>query len=217
MGFADRRDAGRQLAASLAARVVAPTPILALPRGGVPVALEVARAFAVPLDVLGARKLGAPANPERAVGAIAEGGVAVLDQHAASRCGVTQEGLDEMVRRERGELARQVALYRAGRPAQDATGAVAVIVDDGLATGLTALAAVRAARARGAASVILAVPVGAPQAVAMLSEEADEVVCHTVPRRLRAVGGFYGDFSPVSDEEVASCLREAATELEVAR
>lgn len=217
MGFADRRDAGRQLAASLAARVVAPTPILALPRGGVPVALEVARAFAVPLDVLGARKLGAPANPERAVGAIAEGGVAVLDQHAASRCGVTQEGLDEMLRREREELARQVALYRAGRPAQDATGAVAVIVDDGLATGLTALAAVRAARARGAASVILAVPVGAPQAVAMLSEEADEVVCHTVPRRLRAVGGFYGDFSPVSDEEVASCLREAATELEVAR
>jgi predicted phosphoribosyltransferase len=217
MGFADRRDAGRQLAASLAARVVAPTLILALPRGGVPVALEVARAFAVPLDVLGARKLGAPANPERAVGAIAEGGVAVLDQHAASRCGVTQEGLDEMVRRERGELARQVALYRAGRPAQDATGAVAVIVDDGLATGLTALAAVRAARARGAASVILAVPVGAPQAVAMLSEEADEVVCHTVPRRLRAVGGFYGDFSPVSDEEVASSLREAATELEVAR
>ncbi|HEY7965641.1 MAG TPA: phosphoribosyltransferase family protein [Solirubrobacteraceae bacterium] len=217
MGFADRRDAGRQLAASLAARVVAPTLILALPRGGVPVALEVARAFAVPLDVLGARKLGAPANPERAVGAIAEGGVAVLDQHAASRCGVTQEGLDEMLRREREELARQVALYRAGRPAQDATGAVAVIVDDGLATGLTALAAVRAARARGAASVILAVPVGAPQAVAMLSEEADEVVCHTVPRRLRAVGGFYGDFSPVSDEEVASCLREAATELEVAR
>ncbi len=217
MGFADRRDAGRQLAASLAARVGAPPRILALPRGGVPVALEVARAFAVPLDVLGARKLGAPANPERAVGAIAEGGVAVLDQHAASRCGVTQEGLDEMLRREREELARQVALYRAGRPAQDATGAVAVIVDDGLATGLTALAAVRAARARGAASVILAVPVGAPQAVAMLSEEADEVVCHTVPRRLRAVGGFYGDFSPVSDEEVASCLREAATELEVAR
>ena len=217
MGFADRRDAGRQLAASLAALVGRPSVVLALPRGGVPVAFEVARALAAPLDVLGARKLGAPANPERAFGAIAEGGVVVLDQHAAWRCGVTQAGLDEVVAREREELARQIALYRAGRPAQGAAGSVAVVVDDGLATGLTALAAVRAARARGAASVILATPVGAPQAVAMLSEEADEVICHTIPRRLRAVGVFYGDFSPVSDEEVTSHLRDAAAEFEVAR
>lgn len=216
MGFADRRDAGRQLAASLAALVGRPSVVLALPRGGVPVAFEVARALAAPLDVLGARKLSAPANPERAFGAIAEGGVVVLDQHAAWRCGVTQAGLDEAVAREREELARQIALYRAGRPAQGAAGSVAVVVDDGLATGLTALAAVRAARARGAASVILATPVGAPQAVAMLSEEADEVICHTIPRRLRAVGVFYGDFSPVSDEEVTSHLRDAAAEFEVA-
>ncbi|HLW96325.1 MAG TPA: phosphoribosyltransferase family protein [Solirubrobacteraceae bacterium] len=217
MGFEDRRDAGRALVALLLARAGPATLVLALPRGGVPVAFEVARALAAPLEVLGARKLGAPGNRELAVGAVAEGGIAVLDARAARRCGMTQRNLDDVLLRERAELERQVALFRAGRAKRDMDGANAIVVDDGLATGLTALAAVRAARAAAAASVIVAVPVGAPQALAMLEREADAVISETTPRRLRAVGLFYRDFAPVTDEEVGSLLREAAAELEVAR
>jgi len=217
MGFEDRRDAGRALAASLLAHAGPATLVLALPRGGVPVAFEVARALAAPLDVLGARKLGATGNRELAVGAIAEGGVAVVDARAMRRCAMTQHSLDEVLVPERAELERQVALYRSGRAAPDLDGVNVIVVDDGLATGLTALAAVRAARAAAAASVIVAVPVGAAEALAMLEQEADAVICETTPRRLRAVGLFYRDFSPVSDEEVVALLREAAAELGVAR
>jgi putative phosphoribosyl transferase len=210
MGFADRRDGGRRLAAALVAYAAPTTVVLALPRGGVPVAFEVARALAAPLEVLGARKLGAPGNRELAVGAIAEGGVVVVDLRSARRCEMTQEDLEQVIAGERLELERQLALYRGGRPARGSAGMTAILVDDGLATGLTALAALRAVRARGAAKVLVAAPVGSPQALGMLGEEADAVICAKVPRRLRAVGLYYRDFSAVSDAEVGALLDAAA-------
>jgi putative phosphoribosyl transferase len=184
--------------------------VVALPRGGVPVGFEVAVALGAPLDVLAARKLGTPANPELAIGAIAEGGVAVVDSAAARRFGVTQAELDAIVERETTELNRRVEHYRDGRPPLEVRGRTTVLVDDGLATGLTALAAVRALRARDAARVVLAVPVGAAPSLELLAREADEVVCHTVAVDLRAVGYWYADFTPVSDDEVVELLREAA-------
>jgi putative phosphoribosyl transferase len=210
--FADRRDAGRRLATALSARPGESSLVVALPRGGVPVGFEVARSLGIALDVLAVRKLGAPQNPELAVGAIAEGGVAVLDSRSARRVGVTAESLDAIVERETLELRRQADLFRDGRPPLGASGRHAIVVDDGLATGLTALAAVRALRAAGAASVTVAVPVGARESLAMLRGEADEVVCHLTPPQLMAVGFWYRDFAPVADEEVIALLRQAALE-----
>ena len=210
--FADRRDAGTRLAALLSARRGGISLVVALPRGGVPVGFEVARSLGTPLEVLAVRKLGAPQNPELAIGAIAEGGVAVLDPRSARRVGVTQRSLDVIVERETLELRRQGDLFRGGRPPLDPSGRHVIVVDDGLATGLTALAAVRALRAAAAASVLVAAPVGARESIAMLRREADGVVCHTAPRELVAVGYWYRDFAPVADEEVISLLREGALE-----
>ena len=207
--FADRREAGRLLADRLAAFATSRPVVMALPRGGVPVGFEVARAFAAPLDVLVVRKLGAPGNPELGGGAIAEGGSAVLDTGAARRVGMDQHALDATVEREMRELTRRVERYRAGRPPIEVRDATAIVVDDGLATGLTALAAVRALRAREAARIVVAVPVGARESVAMVAREADEVVCHTIPRQLLAVGYWYRDFTPVPDEEVLAMLARA--------
>ncbi len=208
--FADRRDGGRQLAALLSSRPDERSLVVALPRGGVPVGFEVARSLGAPLDVLAVRKLGAPQNPELAVGAIAEGDVAVFDPRSARRVGLTQESLDAILERETLELRRQAELFRDGRPPLDPRGRRAIVVDDGLATGLTALAAVRALRAAAAASVLVAVPVGARESLAMLRGEADDVICHTAPDQLLAVGHWYRDFAPVADEEVIALLREAA-------
>jgi predicted phosphoribosyltransferase/predicted alpha/beta-hydrolase family hydrolase len=212
MVFLDRRDAGRQLAAKLAPLAPAQPVVVALPRGGVPVAFEVARALEAPLDVLAVRKLGAPANPEFGVGAIAEDGTAVLDPETARRVGMTKDLLDATVRREVAELRRRVERYRDGRRPLDVRGRTVVVVDDGLATGLTDLAAVRALRKRGAGRIVVAVPVGAHESVARVGEEADRVVCHTIPPELLGVGRFYEDFSPVSDAEVVALLAAAARE-----
>jgi putative phosphoribosyl transferase len=184
--------------------------VVALPRGGVPVAFEVARALGAPLDLLAVRKLGAPDNPEFGIGAIAEDGTVVLNAYTAGRAGMTEDLLDATVRRELRELHRQVERYRDGRAPLELRGRTVVVIDDGLATGLTDLAAVRAIRARGAGRIVVAVPVGARESVALVGEEADEVVCHTIPPELLGVGRFYEDFSPVSDAEVLALLEAAA-------
>jgi len=204
--FADRRDAGRRLAGQLHALAPADPVVIALPRGGVPVGDEIARALGAPLDVLVVRKLGAPGDPELGVGAIAEGGATVVDSAGTQRAGMSRQALDATIQTEARELRRRVWLYRAGRAAVDVTGRTVVVVDDGLATGLTALVAVRALRARGAASIVVAVPVGIAAAVDLLRAEADAVLCHTTPARLLAVGHCYEDFAPVSDAEVVAIL-----------
>jgi putative phosphoribosyl transferase len=210
--FIDRRDAGRQLASRLTGLAEARPLVIALPRGGVPVGFEVARRLRAPLDVLVVRKLGAPRNPELGVGAIAEHGSAVFDATTARRVGMTQEALDETVEREMLELRRRVEHYREGRTPPDLRGRTVIVVDDGLATGLTDLAGVRALRAQGAGRIVVAVPVGAREAVALIAAEADQVVCHTIPDELLGVGRWYRDFSPVSDQEVLDLLRAAAPE-----
>jgi putative phosphoribosyl transferase len=212
MQFHDRRDAGRRLARELSRLDLERPVVVALPRGGVPVGAEVARALHAPLEILAVRKLGAPGNPELGVGAVAEDETGVLDPETAARLGMTQTMLDETLAREARELRRRVERYRDGRPALDVAGRTVVVVDDGLATGLTDLAAVRAVRKRGAREIVVAVPVGSDQAVALLEREADRVVCLAVPARLYGVGTWYDDFAPVSDEEVVSLLAQAADE-----
>ena len=206
MRFLDRHDAGRRLAAALSALAPEDPVVLALPRGGVPVAREIAQALGAPLDILAVRKLGAPGNPEFGVGAIAEGAVVVMRDEVAHRVGLTGAVLEDAIERERAELDRRVARYRGERPPLPLNGATAVLVDDGVATGITEIAAVRAARARGAAHVIVAVPVGARDSIRMLRSEADEVVCLIEARQLIGVGRWYDDFRALSDEEVVALL-----------
>ncbi len=183
--------------------------MLALPRGGVPVAVEVARALDAPLDLLTVRKLGAPHDPELGIGAVAEDGTAVVDTVLAQRLGMTQDDFDRILDGELRELRRRIERFRDGRPPLDVSGRTVILVDDGLATGLSDLAAVRALRRRGAGRIVVAVPVGSRDAVAMLREAADEVVCHTIPADLIGVGRWYRDFSQVSDDEVLALLAEA--------
>lgn len=183
--------------------------MIAIPRGGVPVGFEIARALGAPLDVLAVRKLGAPGNPEFGVGAITEDGTSVLDSDTARRVGMTQEVLARTVARETRELQRRIECYRGERAPPDVTGRTVIVVDDGVATGLTDLAAVRAIRARGARRIVLAVPVGAPDSVELLAGEADEVVCASMPHDLGGVGRWYRDFAPVGDEEVVALLTAA--------
>ena len=209
--FIDRRDAGRRLAVRLTGLALERPVVIALPGAGVPVGFEVAGLLEAPLDVLAVRKLGAPGNPELGVGAIAEHGSAVLDAATARRVGMTQEALDATVEREMLELRRRVERYRDGRRPPDLRGRTVIVVDDGLATGLTDLAAVRALRAQGAARIVVAVPVAARQAVALVGAEADQIVCHTIPDELLGVGRWYRDFSPVSDEEVLALLHAASS------
>jgi putative phosphoribosyl transferase len=208
MPFLDRADAGRKLAGALERFRSRSPVVLALPRGGVPVGLEVARALGAPLDVIDARKLGAPGQEELAVGAIAPGAVYV-DRLLVRRLGVSAAYLEQIATAEGRELERRERLYRSGRPPLDVEGRVVILVDDGLATGATARAAVASLRQRRPVHVTLAVPVGAPETIARLREVADDLVCLETPPDFRAVSLAYRDFSPTSDAEVVSCLAAA--------
>lgn len=209
-GYRDRRHAGRQLARSLRRYAGADdTIVLGLPRGGVPVAFEVARALGAELDVLLVRKLGMPHHEEFAMGAIGAGGVRVLHPDVPGLMGVTQEQVDAVTARERAELERRDRLYRGGRPAPRLAGRCVILVDDGIATGASMLAAVRVVRQQRAARLVVAAPVAAPDSIAALEREADEVICPLAPPRFRAVGQYYRAFGQTEDEEVQDLLAQA--------
>jgi putative phosphoribosyl transferase len=205
--FADRRDAGRQLAERLTPLAAEDPVVVALPRGGVPVAREVAKALGAPLEILAVRKLGAPHNPEYGIGAVAEDGTRVIDSEAVAVLGLSGGVVDSLIDRETEELRRRVAAYRGDRSALDLEGRTVIVVDDGVATGVTDTAALRAVRRRRPGRTILAVPVCPPDSAARLRDEADEVVCLAMPPLLYGVGQWYRDFSQVSDEEVVTALR----------
>jgi predicted phosphoribosyltransferase/dienelactone hydrolase len=209
MRFRDRREAGRALARDLAGLAGEQPIVVALPRGGVPVGFEVAKALGARLEVFAVRKLGAPSNPEYGVGAVAEDGTAVLDRQAAVAVGMSSQTLGAVVEREVAELRRRVERYRAGRPMLSLAGRTVVLVDDGIATGVTDLAAVRAVRKLSPRRIVLAVPVAAPESLRHLAAEADEVVCPHIPRDFGGVGRWYEDFSQVTDEQVLDLLARA--------
>ena len=206
--FRDRRDAGRRLAALLERFRDEHPVVVGMPRGGVPVAAEVARALDAPLDVVVVRKVGAPQNPEFALGALAEGGAHVLSRRTARAIGLSDADVAGLTAAVSRELAERTRRYRDGREPLDVRGRTVIVVDDGLATGRSAQAAIRSVRARGAARVILAVPVGAPESIAALRGEADEVVAVEMPEDLWAVGAWYQEFGQTSDEEVIALLAE---------
>ncbi|MFI6575736.1 phosphoribosyltransferase [Nocardiopsis sp. NPDC050513] len=211
--FHDRVDAGRRLAGLLRERLGASgdedVVVLGLPRGGVPVAFEVARRLHAPLDVIVIRKLGVPHQPELAMGAIGEGGVRVVNDQIVRATGVSAPALESVRRREQAELDARVERFRGGRTRVPVTGRTVVVVDDGVATGATARAACQVARAQGADRVVLAVPVGSPDSVAGLRRVADEVVCLQEPEFFQAVGEWYEEFSQTPDREVVALLERA--------
>jgi putative phosphoribosyl transferase len=205
--FPDRTAAGRELGAELARRLAErDVVVLGLPRGGVPVAAEVARALDAPLDVFVVRKLGTPGHPELAMGAVASGGTRVLNEGVLRRLGVPATAVEREVERQTQELVRREQAYRGARPLPELRGRTALLVDDGLATGATVRAAVVAVRELAPAAVVVAVPVGAPEACAALAEVADDVVCLYAPAQFAAVGVHYADFTQTSDEQVQALL-----------
>lgn len=214
--FADRRAAGVELGTRLdPLKGRKDVVVLALPRGGVPVGYEVARELGAPLDVFLVRKLGVPRHPELAMGAIASGGVRVLNEDVIRWYGIPGAVIDHVARTEQKELERREIAYRDGRPPIDLSGRVVLLVDDGLATGSTMKAAVKAVRAHAPARIVVAVPVGAPDTCRQLAEIADEVVCARTPEPFSAVGLWYRDFSQTGDDEVRELLHESS--LAVAR
>ena len=209
MIFADRIDAGERLAKGLAHLAGSDCVVLAIPRGGVIVGEVIARELAAPLDVVVPRKIGAPGNPELAIGAVAPG-IRVLDPRMVGALGVTDRYLEREIAEQEAEIERRQRAYRGGRPPQPVEGRVAIVVDDGVATGSTAVAALRWARARGAERVVLAVPVAPPQSLERLRAEADEVVVLETPQPFLAVGEWYRDFDQTTDEQVVSALARSA-------
>lgn len=210
MVFRDRVDAGSQLAARLIALRDTDVVVLGLPRGGVPVAFEVARALRAPLDVLVIRKLGVPYQPELAFGAVGEDDTHVLNALVVRRSGLSEDDIEAVERHERAELARRIDMYRQGRDGPSLRGRTVVLVDDGIATGATARAACRVARARGATRIVLATPVAAREALASLRPEADDIVCLKTPLLFDAVGQWYRHFGQTSDADVIDLLARAA-------
>lgn len=206
--FADRGEAGRALAEALLKYSGTAPIVLALPRGGVPVAAEVARVLGGSLDVCVVRKLGAPLEPELGIGAVAEGPAVVIERSIARLVGVDPADLPELVRAELEEVQRRVDTFRGGRPLPDVRDRIAILVDDGIATGGTVRAAVRTLRRHHPARIVVAVPVAPPGAIAALRREADDVVCLQEPDDMQAIGLWYHDFHQLTDEEVVGILRE---------
>jgi len=212
--FSNRAEAGRQLAEKLdkyAGRK--DVIVLGLPRGGVPVAYEVAKRLRAPLDVFIVRKLGVPGFEELAAGAIASGGVRVLNEEVMRAIPYADEAIEAVTARETTELERRERIYREGRPPPELRDRIAILVDDGLATGATMRAAVKALRQSGAAKIVVAVPVGPPDTCREIEQEADETICLSTPPFFQAVGQYYEDFSQTSDEDVRELLSQAAQDM----
>jgi putative phosphoribosyl transferase len=210
MRFHDRTDAGQQLAQQLGSFVHRPDVlVLGLPRGGVPVAYAVARALQAPLDVLIVRKLGVPGEPELAMGAIASGGVRVINDDVVAALGITQQTLEEVTEREQQELLRRERLYRGDRPPPDIYGRTVILVDDGIATGATIRAAIALLRRQRPARLVVAVPVAAASTCAELQTEVDEVVCVLAPENFYGVGLWYDEFPQTTDQEIQELLQRA--------
>lgn len=210
-GYRDRSDAGRALVRALEGQLeTGPTAVLALPRGGVPVGLEVARGLRLPLDVFLVRKLGVPEHPELAMGAIASGGVQVLNEDVVAGWDIGPQVIASAAARENAELHRREVIYRRGRPPAEISSRQVVLVDDGLATGASMRAAVVAVNRLGAARVVVGVPVGAPNTCCELAAEVDELICPLQPEDFSAVGHWYQDFTATTDEEVRRCLDQPA-------
>ena len=206
--FEDRVDAGRQLAERLAPYAEERPMVFALPRGGVPVGYEISRALGVPLEVFVSRKLGAPGQPEFGIGAVAPGGVRVLNERAVRALGIEEDYLEMISARELAEAERRLKLFRGDRPYPDLERRTAILVDDGLATGVTARAALLALRRMNPRRLVLAVPVCALQTAELLRPEADDLICLLAPANLEAVGLWYRNFEQTSDEEVVRLLEE---------
>lgn len=216
MLFRDRADAGRALAEKLGAYADRPDVlVLALPRGGVPVGFEVARALRAPLDVFVVRKLGVPGHEELAMGAIATGGVRVLNEDVVRALGISDEVIDRVAEAEAQELERRERLYRGERPPAEVAGRTVILIDDGLATGSTMRAGVAALRRLGPSAIVVAVPVAAAQTCDELRREVEEVVCAETPEPFYAVGLWYADFSQTSDAEVSELLERATSQWSV--
>jgi predicted phosphoribosyltransferase len=205
--FADRIDAGKRLAEALADFHGKNAVVLSIPRGGVVVGYEIAAALVLPLDVIVPRKLGAPGNPEFAIGAVAEDGSMVLDDNVVAYLGVSRSYIEQESERQRAEIARRMTLYREDAPAAEVRGKDVIVVDDGIATGSTMKAALLSVKNRGAKSVTVAVPVGPPHTIQELTRHSDRVVCLYTPEYFEAIGQFYEDFSQTSDEEVIRLLK----------
>jgi putative phosphoribosyl transferase len=210
--FKDRRDAGRRLAGKLSRFKDERPVVFALPRGGVPVGYEISRALGAPLDVFVSRKLGAPGQPEFGIGAVATGGVRVLNEEVVRRLGIPEDYVEYITERETAEVERRLRYFRGDRPEPDVGGRTAVLVDDGLATGVTARAAVEALRRRGPERIVLAVPVCAAQTAEYFRSGVDELVCLEFPSNLGAIGFWYRNFDQTSDEEVVELLERARNE-----
>jgi putative phosphoribosyl transferase len=216
--FRNRQHAGELLAAQLGRYRGQPqTVLLALPRGGVPVAAVLARELMLPLELLPVHKLGAPRQPELAIGAVAGDDLVVLDRAAIALMGISQGEMDSAIARERAELVRRGQAYQGERAPLALVGKTVILVDDGLATGYTMLAAARWVRQREPARIVIAVPVAPRETLEMLRAEVDEVFCVEVPRKMIAIGMFYGDFSQVSDEQVRAALGIAGERVRTAR